>query len=489
MHAHLLEPPPSPMSVRPDLPAALDAVIARRWRRTRASASTPAASWSRLPARASAGSCSCLRRAPTPTAPTPRDHDDAARGADAADRPRRRAGRARRARAAGGRAARHADRARAAPARPGSRSPRPASWRTTLGRTFFVDLAPVSEPSSSAPRSRTCSASRSPRTSRPSQAIARRLGRRAGAARARQLRAGAARGDARRRAARRGAAAEGARDEPGAAASARGARVPGAAARAAGRGRRRSRTFAAVELFVERAQAVKPGFELTDENEAAVAEICRRLDGLPLAIELAAARVKLLTPQAILRRLEKRLDLLTGGAGDLPERQRTLRDAIDWSYNLLEPPEQALFARLGVFAGGCSLELADAVAGEGMGVRRDRSRRSRRSSTRASSGSGTASTASRGSACSRRSASTRSSGSRPAESSRTCAAATPSAPRARRDGRAGAAAREPGDVARPARRGERQHPRRARLGDRRRRGRARRCGSPARSSASGAPAG
>ncbi len=123
----------------------------------------------------------------------------------------------------------------------------------------------------------------------------------------------------------------------------------------------------AVQLFLDRAQAVKPAFVLTAENEEAVAAICRRLDGLPLAIELAAARVKLLSPQAILGRLEKRLDLLTGGAGDLPERQRTLRDAIEWSYNLLEPPEQQLLARLGVFSGGCSLEFADAVAGEGMG--------------------------------------------------------------------------------------------------------------------------
>jgi predicted ATPase len=122
----------------------------------------------------------------------------------------------------------------------------------------------------------------------------------------------------------------------------------------------------AVQLFVERAQAVKPGFELTEENGAAVAAICRRLDGLPLALELAAARVKLLTPQAILSRLEKRLDLLTGGPGDLPARQRSLRDAIEWSYNLLEPREQTLLARLGVFAGGCSLELADSVAGLGL---------------------------------------------------------------------------------------------------------------------------
>ena len=124
----------------------------------------------------------------------------------------------------------------------------------------------------------------------------------------------------------------------------------------------------AVEFFLDRAQAVKPGFELTDENAAAVAGICRRLDGLPLAIELAAARVKLLSPQGILERLEKRLELLTGGAHDLPTRQRTLRDAIDWSYNLLEPSEQALLARLGVFAGGCSLEVADAVCGDRMNL-------------------------------------------------------------------------------------------------------------------------
>jgi predicted ATPase len=124
---------------------------------------------------------------------------------------------------------------------------------------------------------------------------------------------------------------------------------------------------AAVALFVDRAQAVKPGFELGEDNVDAVAGICLRLDGLPLAIELAAARVKLLPPKAILARLEeRRLDLLTGGASDLPARQRTLRDAIEWSYNLLEPHEQALLARLGVFAGGSSLEAVDVVCGEGL---------------------------------------------------------------------------------------------------------------------------
>ncbi len=115
---------------------------------------------------------------------------------------------------------------------------------------------------------------------------------------------------------------------------------------------------AAVELFVARARDVKPGFALGDESAAAVAEICRRLDGLPLAIELAAPRVKVLSPQALLARLERRLPLLTGGARDLPARQQTLRDAIAWSYDLLAEPEQRLFRRLAVFAGGCTLEAA-----------------------------------------------------------------------------------------------------------------------------------
>ncbi|MBD0354764.1 MAG: tetratricopeptide repeat protein [Rubrobacteraceae bacterium] len=126
---------------------------------------------------------------------------------------------------------------------------------------------------------------------------------------------------------------------------------------------------AAVELFCQRARAVEPAFELTAANAAAVARICRRLDGLPLAIELAAARVKLFSPRALLERLDRRLRLLGGGARDLPERQRTLRDAIAWSHGLLNPDEQKLFRRLSVFAGGCSLEAVEAVCGSEAGER------------------------------------------------------------------------------------------------------------------------
>ena len=117
----------------------------------------------------------------------------------------------------------------------------------------------------------------------------------------------------------------------------------------------------AVALFVERAQAVKHEFALTKENAPAVAAICARLDGLPLAIELAAARIKLLSPSAMLARLESRLNLLTGGARDLPSRQQTLRGTVDWSYGLLNPAEQTLFRRLSVFTGGCTLEGVEAV--------------------------------------------------------------------------------------------------------------------------------
>ncbi|HEX5949279.1 MAG TPA: adenylate/guanylate cyclase domain-containing protein, partial [Actinomycetota bacterium] len=120
--------------------------------------------------------------------------------------------------------------------------------------------------------------------------------------------------------------------------------------------------YEAVSLFVERATAVQPGFRVTNENAPAVAEVCARLDGLPLAIELAAARVKILSPQAMLARLGRALPLLAGGSRDLPQRQRTLRDAIAWSFDLLDEAERRLFARLAVFVGGFSLEAAEAVA-------------------------------------------------------------------------------------------------------------------------------
>jgi predicted ATPase/DNA-binding CsgD family transcriptional regulator len=124
------------------------------------------------------------------------------------------------------------------------------------------------------------------------------------------------------------------------------------------------RASTAVQLFVARAQAVRPEFVLTAENASVLAEICRRLDGLPLALELAAARSKLLPPETLLARLASRLTLLTGGARDLPARQRTLRDTIAWSYDLLVPEEQALFRRLAVFLGGGTLDAAAAVCGE-----------------------------------------------------------------------------------------------------------------------------
>jgi predicted ATPase/class 3 adenylate cyclase len=119
--------------------------------------------------------------------------------------------------------------------------------------------------------------------------------------------------------------------------------------------------YEAIRLFMERARAVRPEFSLTEENAPAVLEICARLDGLPLAIELAAARIKLLPPQALLDRLGNRLKILTGGARNLPERQRTLRNAIEWSYELLDEGEKLLFSRLGVFSGGATLEAIEAV--------------------------------------------------------------------------------------------------------------------------------
>ncbi len=119
--------------------------------------------------------------------------------------------------------------------------------------------------------------------------------------------------------------------------------------------------YEAVRFFVRQAQAARPSFALAADNAAAVAGICRRLDGLPLALEIAAARVRLLPPAAILKRLDQSMKLLVGGAADLPTRQQTVRNAIDWSYTLLTPNEQTLFARLGVFVGGFTLESAEAV--------------------------------------------------------------------------------------------------------------------------------
>lgn len=118
---------------------------------------------------------------------------------------------------------------------------------------------------------------------------------------------------------------------------------------------------AAVELFVARARATRYDFELTSANSQVVAEICRALDGLPLALELAAARTKVLAPEELLARLERRLDVLTVGPRDVPERQQTLRAAIDWSYHLLGEPEQELFASVAVFASGFTLEAAAVV--------------------------------------------------------------------------------------------------------------------------------
>jgi predicted ATPase/class 3 adenylate cyclase len=122
----------------------------------------------------------------------------------------------------------------------------------------------------------------------------------------------------------------------------------------------------AAALFAERAAAIRPGFRVTRQNAPAVAEITARLDGLPLAIELAASRSNILDPRALLERLGQRLSLLTGGARDLPERQRTLRSTIEWSHDLLEAEEQRLSARLGTFSGGWSLEAAEIICGPGL---------------------------------------------------------------------------------------------------------------------------
>ncbi len=126
--------------------------------------------------------------------------------------------------------------------------------------------------------------------------------------------------------------------------------------------------YAAIALFIERATAIQPEFTLTNENARAVAEVCIRLDGLPLAIELVAARLKLLSPAEILTRLEHRLALLTGGAKDLPKRQQTMRKTISWSYDMLSRSEKKLFRRLSVFVGGCTLTAVEAICGDEPGI-------------------------------------------------------------------------------------------------------------------------
>jgi predicted ATPase/class 3 adenylate cyclase len=123
-------------------------------------------------------------------------------------------------------------------------------------------------------------------------------------------------------------------------------------------------SYPAVALFVDRARTTRDSFELTPANAGAVAAVCRRLDGLPLALELAAARLRLLSPEALLERLDHALQVLTSGARDVPERQQTLRAAIDWSHSLLDESEQRLFRRMAVFAGGCSVADVEAVCAD-----------------------------------------------------------------------------------------------------------------------------
>ncbi len=123
--------------------------------------------------------------------------------------------------------------------------------------------------------------------------------------------------------------------------------------------------FPSISLFVNRGRSILPKFELTADNVVAVIEICRRLDGLPLALELAAMRLKLFSPDALLKRLDRKLDILSSSSDDIPNRHKTLRSAIDWSYSLLDPQEQTLFRRLSIFSGGCTLEAAEEICFQG----------------------------------------------------------------------------------------------------------------------------
>jgi predicted ATPase len=121
--------------------------------------------------------------------------------------------------------------------------------------------------------------------------------------------------------------------------------------------------YEAIALFVQHAQAANPSFGLDEDNASIIADICSRLDGLPLALELAAARMRLFKPAVMLEKLKNKLAVLTSGARDLPRRQQTIRSTIDWSYDLLDDAEKVLFARLGIFVGGWTLDSAESVCG------------------------------------------------------------------------------------------------------------------------------